>query len=118
MESHVRFFAQSLPILAVPIAVLLGERVKNKMGILLASLFFVWSSLFLSPHWAIEREISHRMLQKAFPLELPKDRPIRYGNTVHIQTLPVRDIEREITKDWENTCIESLQRSNIFSLYD
>ena len=115
VEEHLRFYLQTLPmlmgILGLTTSYLLPTSTKGRivtLGGLIILLPYV--SLF-GPHWNIEREISHKMLNQAHPNHPDlQQRTIVYGTPIHIQTLPVTEIERQITQNWDRMCTEALQQ--------
>jgi hypothetical protein len=119
VESHIRFYSQSLPIFAVPIAISLGLLCKNNTAATLACclLLPILGALF-SPSWSVEREISTKMLQQAFPEQ--KDLftiQTRTGDSLHIQTLPLSESERQIAHDWDLVCTQALRKDGVWELY-
>ena len=116
VENHVRFYMQSLPILTVSLGLLTSEwipkRKSYQVGIPMALLVLLpYLSLFANQHWTIEREISHKMLSQAHPNDTNlQNKRIVYGSPLHIQTLPVTSIERQITQNWDMVCTEALQQ--------
>ena len=116
VEDHVRFYMQSLPFLIVApglfISTLLPESKKARITIIGLIIFVLpYLSLMSQHHWTIEREISHKMLSQAHPSDTRlQNRDIIFGTPIHIQTLPVTQIERRITQHWEDVCIEALQQ--------
>ena len=115
VEDHVRFYMQSLPLLCVVlglfISTLLPESKKARVIIpTLLILVLPYLSLMSQHHWTIEREISHKMLSQAHPNEPHlQNRDIVFGTPIHIQTLPVTQIERQITQTWDDVCTETLR---------
>ena len=111
----VRFYMQSLPFLIVLLGLftstLLPE--SKKMRIIIPVVLIVllpYLSLMTQHHWTIEREISHKMLSQAHPNESDlQNRDIVFGTPIHIQTLPVTQIERQITQTWDDVCTETLR---------
>lgn len=134
VEEHVRFYMQCIPIFVIAPSVALTMTLEKKwkewkifykISLVAVMLMFpLWIVTFtaprFSPHWSIEREISNKMLQQTFP-----DHPIlrglnkRFGNTVHIQTLPITEMEKQIAHDWDHVCTEALSPSDpmLFGLW-
>lgn len=116
VENHVRFYMQSLPILVTALGLLISEHIPERkvyqVGLpMLLLILLPYVSLFANQHWTIEREISHKMLSQAHPNHRAlTHRSIVYGTPIHIQTLPVTSIERQITQNWDMVCTESLQQ--------
>ncbi len=116
VETHVRFYMQSLPILmgvlGVGTSYLLPTQHRRRIPILIAiGLLLPYTSMMLGQHWIIEREISHKMLSQAHPNHSAlQQRSIVYGDPLHIQTLPITQVERQITQDWDMVCTEALQQ--------
>ena len=119
VEPHVRFYMQALPVFVIPITLVLMEGIPHWKYRLPFLFLPAWLALFLSPHWAIEREISNKMLQQAFPNEhlLPQV-PTTFGETLHIQTLPITQRERQIAHDWDQVCTEALRQHSPWSWAD
>jgi len=119
VESHVRFYSQSLPVFAVPIALSLCLLFKNnKAAILICCLISPVLAAQISPQWSVEREISTKMLLQAFPQEKAlKNLNTRAGQGVHIQTLPLSQSERQIAQDWDMICTEALRQDGVWKLY-
>lgn len=114
VEDHVRFYMQSLTLLVVVpgllISTILPESKKAKI-IVLAILIIAlpYLSIVGQHHWTIEREISHKMLSQAHPNDARlRNRDIVFGTPIHIQTLPVTQIERQITQNWDMVCTKNL----------
>lgn len=119
VEPHVRFYAQSLPPLLISIAILLSLCLKSWKTILPAIIILPWLSLWLPQSWAIEREISTKMLKQAFPEnETYSKQTVTFGDPVHIQTLPLRSIERKIAHDWDQVCTQALIEDGTWNWYD
>ena len=116
VEDHVRFYMQSLPLLIVLMGLftcsILPESTKARIlipGLLI--LILPYLSLMSQHHWTIEREISNKMLLQAHPTELSlQNRDIVFGTPIHIQTLPVTQIERQITQTWDDVCTKTLSQ--------
>ena len=116
VEDHVRFYMQSLPLLIVPVGLftctILPESTKARIAVSgLLILILPYLSLMSQHHWTIEREISHKMLLQAHPTEPSlQNRDIVFGTPIHIQTLPVTQIERQITQTWDDVCTDTLSQ--------
>ena len=115
VEDHVRFYMQSLPLLIVVLGLFTSTLLPESKGvrvIIIAVLIVAlpYLSLMSQHHWTIEREISHKMLSQAHPNESAlQKRDIVFGTPIHIQTLPVTQIERQITQTWDDVCTETLR---------
>ena len=105
--------------LLISIALLLSLFLTNWKRILPAILLLPWIALWIPQSWSIEREISLSMLRKAFPQsQLYSNQIGVFGEPVHIQTLPLRQIERQIAHDWDHVCTEALREDGEWSWYD
>ena len=119
VEDHVRFYMQSLPLLIVapwivyqyhPSKIEEGTHYHSKSGFLLM-IALPYLSVMSQHHWTIEREISHKMLSQAHPNDRQlQNRNIVFGTPIHIQTLPVTQIERQITQTWDEVCTDTLRQ--------
>jgi hypothetical protein len=119
VESHVRFYSQALPVFSIPIALsCAGILQNNKRLIHMCCLLFPIIAAWASPHWSIEREISSKMLKQAFPeVQSLQKMQTRVGHAVHIQTLPLTNIERKIAADWDTVCTQALKKDGVWKLY-
>jgi 4-amino-4-deoxy-L-arabinose transferase-like glycosyltransferase len=119
VEPHIRFFTQSMAIFSIPLAIALHKITNNNRWIVAMSCIVIpIIGCCFSPSWSVEREISNKMLQQAFPQEaILKELPTQVGDVLHIQTLPVTGIERKIANDWDHVCTETLRSDGVWQLY-
>ena len=124
VEDHVRFYMQSLSILVVvPGLFICTILPRSKQSNTIVPVILIIASPYLSVvgqhHWTIEREISHKMLLQAHPNDTRlRNRDIVFGTPIHIQTLPVTQIERQIMQDWDDGLHRNLTTTSTYVWFE